>query len=44
MQYGELPIPTKFGHDFIGWFTEIEGGTIIDSSKIIENSENIKEI
>ena len=40
MQYGELPIPTKFGYDFDGWFTEIEGGTIIDSSKIIENSEN----
>ena len=40
MQYGELPIPTKFGHNFDGWFTEIEGGTIIDSSKIIENSEN----
>ena len=24
--YGELPVPTRTGHDFVGWFTQAEGG------------------
>ncbi len=24
--YGELPLPTRFGYEFDGWFTEEEGG------------------
>ena len=30
--YGELPIPTKEGHTFIGWYTEKTAGTKIEST------------
>ena len=30
--YGELPIPTKEGHTFIGWYTEETNGTKIEST------------
>ncbi len=31
-EYGTLPIPTKGGHTFMGWFTKESGGTQIISS------------
>ena len=31
-EYGTLPIPTKGGHTFVGWFTKESGGTQIISS------------
>lgn len=30
--YGELPVPYKEGYKFIGWFTEKDGGTQVDSA------------
>ena len=34
----EVPIPTREGYTFIGWFTEPVGGTQVTSSTIISNS------
>ena len=34
---GTLPIPTKVGNDFAGWFTAASGGTEITSSTIIND-------
>lgn len=28
--YGELPVPEKANYDFVGWFTEKEGGTQVE--------------
>lgn len=36
--YGTLPVPTRIGHRFLGWYTSQMGGT-----KIIESSEVSKE-
>ena len=30
--YGTLPTPTREGYKFDGWYTEVSGGTIIDSN------------
>jgi len=32
--YGNLPVPTREGHTFKGWYTKKEGGTKIDESTI----------
>jgi len=34
--YGTLPTPVRAGHDFIGWFTEPEGGIQIKSSSYVD--------
>lgn len=36
MPYGELPVPTKYGYDFAGWFTSGTGGFEITSASIVE--------
>ena len=33
--YGELPVPTREGYKFEGWFTEAEGGTLVTSDTIV---------
>ena len=33
--YGELPIPTKAGYFFAGWYTEAEGGSKVESTDIV---------
>lgn len=35
-KYGDLPVPTKNGYTFDGWFTENVGGTEIKSSDVVE--------
>ena len=36
--YGELPVPTKRGYTFVGWFTE--NGDVITSNTIVEIDRN----
>lgn len=39
--YKELPIPTKAGYVFDGWFTELDGGTqVLSDSTIISNADH----
>jgi len=38
--YGELPVPTKTGLAFIGWFTEKIGGEEVTSSTIVTINTN----
>ncbi|MDR1953180.1 MAG: InlB B-repeat-containing protein, partial [Clostridiales Family XIII bacterium] len=33
--YGELPVPTRTGHTFAGWYTEITGGTPITATTTV---------
>jgi len=36
---GTLPIPTRNGYEFMGWFTEQNGGTEITPNSIVNNSD-----
>ena len=38
--YGTLPIPTRSGYTFEGWFTEISGGIKITESTIVSQTTN----
>ena len=38
--YGELPVPTKNGYGFTGWFTAAEGGEQITAESIYNLAEN----
>lgn len=38
--YGTLPIPTKAGYKFLGWFTTATGGTQITSSSKYTSTDN----
>ncbi len=38
--YGDLPIATRSGYTFDGWFTAAEGGTQIASDTVVEAVEN----
>lgn len=40
--YGELPVPTRANHGFIGWFTEATGGTQITADSIVSAHVNQK--
>lgn len=40
--YGELPIPSRDNHGFVGWFTEATGGTQITSESIVTSLVNQK--
>ena len=33
--YGELPVPSKDGYEFLGWYTAASGGTKIESSTVV---------
>lgn len=35
---GELPVPSKSGHLFLGWFTESEGGELVTEESIADAS------
>ena len=39
--YGDLPVPTRSGYAFVGWFTAKEGGAqVLDSTKVTEASNH----
>ncbi len=40
-QFGNLPIPTRSGYTFLGWFTQAEGGVQITSDTINTYKTNI---
>lgn len=40
LPYGNLPIPTKEGYAFVGWFTEENGGTKIENTTIANLTED----
>ena len=35
-KFGELPVPTKVGYEFVGWFTSITGGDEVTSESIVD--------
>lgn len=35
-EYGNLPIPTKTDYSFVGWYTQINGGTRITSTSTVD--------
>ena len=39
-RYGELPIPTKEGDEFLGWYTEITNGIKITEDTIVTTKED----
>ncbi len=36
--YGNLPTPQRYGHVFLGWFTEMEGGTQVKSNTLLKTA------
>ena len=38
--YGALPIPTRTGYTFDGWYTKISGGDKVESTTIFTNGKN----
>ncbi len=38
--YGSLPIPTRTGYSFVGWYTATSGGTLITSSSTVVITSN----
>lgn len=38
--YGDLPTPTKSNHGFIGWFTEQDGGVLVNENTKVTNASN----
>ena len=34
--YGTLPVPTKNGYEFTGWYTQEEGGNLITASSVVK--------
>ena len=40
MWYGTLPIPSRMGHHFIGWFTEPDGGRMIIPDTYVSLTED----
>ena len=39
-KYGELPVPTKVGYTFVGWYTEIELVNKIDNTSVVNIPSN----
>ena len=37
-QYGSLPVPTRSGYDFAGWWTEASGGTQITPTSTVSSN------
>lgn len=37
--YGELPVPTRRGYDFSGWYTEKENGSAVQATDLFSGSE-----
>ncbi len=40
-QYGLMPTPTRTGYDFVGWFTEPTGGTLIGATDKVSTITDI---
>ena len=38
---GELPVPTRRYYDFIGWYTEVEGGELLTEDSALPGNDNI---
>lgn len=38
--YGPLPVPTKENHEFIGWYTHLEGGEEINEDTTVTTTRN----
>ena len=38
-KYGELPIPQRNHYTFLGWYTELNGGTKVDANTIMGNGD-----
>lgn len=38
--YGELPIPTKDGYRFIGWYTSESSGNLIEADSVVDITDN----
>ncbi len=38
--YGALPIPTRAGHEFDGWYTAVSGGTKVESTTTVELTQD----
>lgn len=34
--YGELPSPTRHGYDFLGWFTQAQGGSEVTAETVVK--------
>lgn len=39
--YGELPVPTKLGASFLGWYTDAKGGQLITEDMIVDFTGNL---
>ncbi|MBS5931767.1 MAG: InlB B-repeat-containing protein [Clostridiales bacterium] len=39
-EYGTLIVPTKLGHEFVGWFTQEQGGKQITKTSIVDVAEH----
>jgi len=38
--FGELPVPTRIGHNFVGWYTSQVGGDLVDESTPVTEENN----
>jgi len=38
--YGELPIPTRTGYTFNGWYTQASGGTLVENTTIVSKTKD----
>lgn len=38
--YGELPVPNLDSYRFLGWFTELEGGELVESTTICNSKDH----
>lgn len=38
--YGTLPVPTKSGYGFLGWFTSSSGGSLVNADTIVETAQD----
>ena len=35
--YGELPVPIRYGYIFLGWYTDVENGTLITEDTLVSS-------
>ena len=38
--YGALPVPTRIGHRFLGWYTSQTGGTLVTEASAVHEEDN----
>lgn len=36
--YGELPVPARYGYSFLGWYTQADGGTLVEADGTVTTS------